>query len=181
MDHLGPAHRPDRHPADRSGRAERREASVNGSRERPSPASWSAAATSLADLRTGRLRGRAEVDPDLVEWDYGDYEGRAPPTSARSGPAGSLPRRLPRRRDGRGDRRAGRPDDRLAPGIGGRRPAVRHGHILRVLAAPLARPAGAVRRGTCCSSTASLSILWLRAQPRRPRPAALERRPARST
>ena len=26
-------------------------------------------------MRIGRLRTWAEIDPDLVEWDYGDYEG----------------------------------------------------------------------------------------------------------
>ena len=28
------------------------------------------------DLRTGRLWRSVEIDRDLVEWDYGDYEGR---------------------------------------------------------------------------------------------------------
>jgi len=41
--------------------------------------------------RTCELAGfgdTGEVAPELQEWDYGDYEAGAPPTSAKSGPAG---------------------------------------------------------------------------------------------
>ena len=42
--------------------------------------------------RTCSLAGfgaTAKVDPDLLEWDYGDYEGRSPARSSRTAPAGS--------------------------------------------------------------------------------------------
>jgi probable phosphoglycerate mutase len=80
--------------------------------------------------------GRAEVDPDLVEWDYGEYEGLTTP---------QIRERVPRWTlwdDGvpAGERlsEVGRRADRViarALAEGGDTLCVAHGHLLRVLAA----------------------------------------------
>jgi broad specificity phosphatase PhoE len=78
----------------------------------------------------------AEIDPDLVEWDCGQYEGRRTAEIHAERPDwGPIPRRLPRRRStgpDRQPRRSGRgPDARDQR----RRAGSSHGHLLRVLAA----------------------------------------------
>ena len=81
--------------------------------------------------------GDAEVDDDLVEWGYGDYEGRTSAEIREDVPGlDHLDRTRRRRRDARPGGRAPRP---------GRRPASRacrdralvfgHGHALRALTA----------------------------------------------
>jgi probable phosphoglycerate mutase len=112
--------------------------------------------------RTAELAGfgtQAEVDPDLQEWDYGQYEGRRTADIHKERPAWSL------FRDGCpggesvaaiGDR-ADRVISRLRT-IEGHVLLFSHGHILRVLAARwLGLPAGAGRLFVL--STAALSIL----------------------
>ena len=50
--------------------------SASGCGASPSPRVFtSPLAACLEDVRAGRLRGGARVDPDLVEWDYGRFEG----------------------------------------------------------------------------------------------------------
>ena len=79
MDAFGPAHRPYRFASDRKWRTQR-------------SAAWGASegndiceglhqpfAARLSNLRTGRIWIRAEIVPDLVEWDYGKYEGLGRP------------------------------------------------------------------------------------------------------
>ena len=62
-------------------------------------------------LETCRLAGfgdRAEQRDDLMEWDYGAYEGRTTPRSGRSGPAGRCGEDgVPERRDDRRRCRSG--------------------------------------------------------------------------
>ena len=79
----------------------------------------------------------AEVDPDLVEWDYGRFEGK---TTERhpEGVAGlgTLPRRLPRRRIARQTWPCG--PTASSPGcmsINGDVLAFSSGHIIRMIAA----------------------------------------------
>ena len=79
----------------------------------------------------------AEVDPDLIEWDYGRFEGklteRHPEGVAR---LGALPRRLPRRRISR--RRGRREPTASSPGCTdseGNVLAFSSGHIIRMIAA----------------------------------------------
>ena len=111
--------------------------------------------------RTAELAGFApEIEPDLLEWDYGDYEGLKSAEIARAAP-GLEP--VPRRRPG-GE----------SPGAGGRARVDRlvaklkaltgnvlcfaHGHILRVLAARWIDQS--LTFGTCLLlGTATLSIL----------------------
>jgi broad specificity phosphatase PhoE len=50
--------------------------SVSACGDWPLPRFYQPAAARGSDLRTGRLGAVAEIDPDLVEWDYGQYEGR---------------------------------------------------------------------------------------------------------
>jgi broad specificity phosphatase PhoE len=112
--------------------------------------------------RTAELAGfgvQAEIDPDLQEWDYGQYEGRRTADIHKERPAWSL-------------FRDGCPGGESVEAIGDRADRVighlrtlesnvlvfSHGHILRVLAARwLGLPAGAGRLFVL--STAALSIL----------------------
>ena len=134
-----PAHRPHRHPADRRGPRARRGAARAPRRPPTSracssarwsaparPPSWPASATS------------AELRDDLLEWDYGDYEGLTTPEirerAARAGSCGAT----------------GCPGGETPDDVGARADRViaearcardgdvalfAHGHILRVLAA----------------------------------------------
>ena len=112
--------------------------------------------------RTAELAGfgeQAEVDPDLIEWDYGEYEGlTTAEIRASTARLGTVPRRMPRRRVGRGHRaRADRVIAKLRP-IEGRSLLFGHSHFFRVLAARWpGLPPGDGR--FFLMSTASLSIL----------------------
>ncbi len=112
--------------------------------------------------RTCELAGygeRAEIDPDLQEWDYGQYEGRRTADIRRERPGWYL------FRDGcpGGESVAaiGARADRLIArlrAIDGRVLLFSHGHVLRVLAARwLGLPAGDARHFLL--STAALSVL----------------------
>jgi broad specificity phosphatase PhoE len=102
---------------------------------------------------------RAEIDPDLQEWDYGQYEGRRTADIRRERPGWYL------FRDGcpGGESVAaiGARADRLIArlrAIDGRVLLFSHGHVLRVLAARwLGRQAGDARHFLL--STAALSVL----------------------
>ena len=64
----------------------------------------------------------AEVDSDLIEWDYGSFEGALTGDVLKRPPRlGSVSRRLPRRRDAPRRRRSGRPVHRPSPRHDGRR------------------------------------------------------------
>jgi broad specificity phosphatase PhoE len=112
--------------------------------------------------RTGELAGfatLAQVDPDLSEWDYGDYEGRktAEITATRANwdlftegcPGGESPAEIARRAD------------RVIRGLraqGGNIAIFSHGHFLRVLTARwIELPVSAARHFVL--GTASLSTL----------------------
>lgn len=90
-------------------------------------------------LETARLAGfgdRVEVDPDLVEWDYGIYEGRTRLDIAREIPGWTVwsqPMIGGESLEALGDR-ADRVIARLLP-TGGDVLVFSHGHFLRVLAA----------------------------------------------
>jgi broad specificity phosphatase PhoE len=112
--------------------------------------------------RTCELAGYgewAEIDPDLLEWDYGQYEGRRTADIRRERPGWYL------FRDGcpGGESVAaiGARADRLIArlrAIDGRVLLFSHGHVLRVLAARwLGLPAGDARHFLL--STAALSVL----------------------
>jgi hypothetical protein len=62
----------------------------------------------LAQLRTGRLWRGAEVDRDLLEWNYGNYEDARASTSTPSALTAAIPARL----SWRGNARRGRVPDR---------------------------------------------------------------------
>jgi broad specificity phosphatase PhoE len=98
-------------------------------------------------VRTCDLAGfgsAAEIDPDLVEWDYGQYEGRRTAEVHAERPDWQLfPRRLPRRRIAGPDRRAGRPRHR-GRARGQRR---RAGIFERAFPAGARRPLARSRRG----------------------------------
>jgi probable phosphoglycerate mutase len=88
---------------------------------------------------TGRLAGMAataEVTPDLLEWDYGEYEGRTSAEIARDRPGWNLfGDGVP---GGETAADVGRRVDRViaqARSAGGSTLCVAHGHVLRVLAA----------------------------------------------
>ena len=112
--------------------------------------------------RTCELAGfgtSAEIDPDLVEWDYGQYEGRRTADIHAERPDWQLFRdgcpggESPDQIGARADRVVGR-----LRAIKGDVLVFSSGHFLRVLAGPLARP----RRGGgryLLLSTASLSAL----------------------
>jgi broad specificity phosphatase PhoE len=111
---------------------------------------------------TCRIAGyaaHAEIDPHLMEWNYGDYEGKSTPQIREERPGWEL------WKDGvpNGEtveqvyQRAGKVIDR-ARGASGDVALFAHGHILRILTANwLALPANAGR--LFALSTATLSIL----------------------
>lgn len=112
------------------------------------------------------LGERAEVDPDLREWDYGDYEGLTTAAIRESRPAwnvfadGCPGGESPAQVAARADRVIAR-----VRGIDGDAIAFSHGHLLRVLAARwvgLPPQAGA----HLALATASISVLgWERELP----------------
>jgi probable phosphoglycerate mutase len=107
--------------------------------------------------------GRAELCPDLLEWDYGEYEGRTTVEIRRDAPGWSLWRDgVP---NGETADDVGRRADRVIASIrlgGGDAMLCAHGHILRVVAARwLALPATEGR--LFALDTATLSVLgWER-------------------
>jgi len=113
-------------------------------------------------LRTCALAGfggQAEVDPDLQEWDYGQYEGRRTADIRQARPGWDLFRDgCP---GGESVEAVGTRADRVIArlrAVEGNVVVFSHGHLLRVLAARwLGLPAGAARHFVL--STAALSIL----------------------
>lgn len=101
--------------------------------------SWVMSSPLQRALETARLAGfgdRVEVDPDLVEWDYGIYEGRTRLDIAREIPGWTVwsqPMIGGESLEALGDR-ADRVIARLLP-TGGDVLVFSHGHFLRVLAA----------------------------------------------
>jgi probable phosphoglycerate mutase len=120
---------------------------------------------------TARLAGLEghRADPDLVEWDYGDFEGLTTNEIQRSSPGwtiwtGPWPHgELPAQVAARADRVVARIRTEVAPGESA--VAVAHGHLLRVLAARwLGAPPETGR--WLGAATASVSRLgWERATP----------------
>ena len=105
------------------------------------------------------LGDRAEIEPDLAEWDYGDYEGLSTAVIRERRPGWNLWRDgCPGGEDAAGvGARADRVIARVL-GAGGRVALFAHGHVLRVLAArwiELAPSDGA----RLVLSTGSLSVL----------------------
>ena len=112
--------------------------------------------------RTCELAGfnaQANDDPDLVEWDYGDYDGLTTADIRRSRPTWHLFRDgCPK---GESVEAAGARADRVvnsARGIGGRLLLFGHGHFFRIVAARWMGLAATEARHLMLS-TASLSIL----------------------
>lgn len=117
-------------------------------------------------LDTALLAGYAEVveiEPDLVEWDYGEYEGRTTPQIRRSVPGWTIWGRGPRGGETAAD--VTTRVDRVLAGLDGANGAVAlfaHGHVLRVLTARwLGLPASEGR--LFALGTATVSVLgWER-------------------
>jgi broad specificity phosphatase PhoE len=110
--------------------------------------------------RTAELAGFSpEIEPDLIEWSYGQYEGRTSSQIRSVAPTWNLFRdgcpggESPQEIADRGDRLA-----RRLKGLSGNVICFAHGHILRVLAARwIGQPV--VLAGGLLLGTASLSIL----------------------
>jgi broad specificity phosphatase PhoE len=107
---------------------------------------------------------QAEVDPDLVEWDYGDYEGLTTAAIRETVPGWRVWTH-PSPGGESGEEVAARADrvvDRIVAGARARALVVSHGHFLRVLAARwLDQPAAFGMR--LVLGTATLSVLgWER-------------------
>jgi broad specificity phosphatase PhoE len=105
------------------------------------------------------LGGKAVVDPDLVEWNYGEYEGLTPAQIHEAAPGWLIFRdgcpggEAPDQVGARADRVIAR-----AQGAAGDVALFAHGHLLRVLAARWLRlPAGAGQHFLL--DTGSLSVL----------------------
>ena len=121
-------------------------------------------------LETARLAGfgeRVETTVDLLEWDYGDDEGRTTAEIRQERPGWTIWRDGPR--GGETIRQVSARVDRViarvrADAAGGNALVFAHGHVLRALAARwLGAPVGAGR--LYALSTATLSILgWEREQ-----------------
>ena len=138
MEPLRPAHRADRSAADRARRAQRAPASASacrGTTSRRSSRARSSAPRGRASWRASAPR--AEVDPDLVEWNYGEYEGRSdhrdPRRAARTGSssATAAPAANRRARSARGPTAS----SRASAAVRGDVLIFSSGHFLRVLAA----------------------------------------------
>ncbi len=121
--------------------------------------------------RTCELAGlldRARLDPDLVEWDYGDYEGRTSPEIRRERPGwdvfldGCPNGETPDAVGVRADRVIGR-----LRAAGGRVVLFGHGHFFRVLAARWILLAASDAHHFVLS-TAALSILGYEHSPADP-------------
>ena len=126
---------------------------------------------------TRRVRARAEIDADLVEWDYGRYEGRTGRRNSRDQPGWEL------FRDGCPGGESLADVSRRAKHVIARVRAVdgnvllfSSGHFLRVLAAVVWAKCGT--RAVFLPSHRHGEHAGLRAQPRGARGAAVERRPA---
>jgi broad specificity phosphatase PhoE len=135
-------------------------------RLRPALAGEAFALVLVSPLRRARetvelagLGGRAEVDPDLAEWDYGDYEGLTTPQIREKAPGWLIFRdgcpggETPEQVAARTDRVIAR-----ARKAGGDVALFAHGHLLRVLAARwLGMPPGAGQHFLL--DTGTLSVL----------------------
>ena len=89
------------------------------------------------------LGGQAIVEPDLIEWDYGQYEGlTAEQIRKISAGLADLPRRLPRRRDARASGRPCRSGDRPGARRRGQCRGLRPWACAARPGGALARPAG---------------------------------------
>jgi probable phosphoglycerate mutase len=92
----------------------------------------------------------AEIDPDLVEWDYGKYEGRRTADIRAERPRlAAIPRRVPRRRITRASLRAVKADVLLFSS----------GHFIRVLDSRWIGAELSANASSFMLSTASLSAL----------------------
>lgn len=111
---------------------------------------------------------RAEPDPDLVEWDYGDYEGRTTADIRRERPGWDLFRdgcpngEMPRDMAVRADRFIKKVQDEQGDVL-----AFASGHIIRVIAARWLR-LGPDAAKYFLSSTASIGILGYEHAPSEP-------------
>jgi broad specificity phosphatase PhoE len=135
-------------------------------RLRPALAGEAFALVLVSPLRRARetvelagLGGRAEVDPDLAEWDYGDYEGLTTPQIREKAPGWLIFRdgcpggETPEQVAARADRVIAR-----ARAAAGDVALFAHGHLLRVLAARwLGMPPGAGQHFLL--DTGTLSVL----------------------
>jgi probable phosphoglycerate mutase len=108
------------------------------------------------------LGDRMQIDPDLVEWDYGDYEGRTPAEIQRAAPgwmlfADGCP-------GGESPEQVGARVDRLIcklRAVKGRVALFAHGHIFRVFAARwIGLPPTEGRRFLLNTSTVSVLSLY---------------------
>ena len=103
---------------------------------------------------------RRRSEPELLEWDYGEYEGLKT-AEIRATPAGVGP--VPRRRPG--GESVGRSSDRVdragrqAEGADRERAGVRPRPRPAGAGGPVGRPAGRRSAGPCCSATATVSVL----------------------
>ena len=130
------AHRSDGRPADRprAGAGDGGGRLPRGPPVRPRPGKPTGTRARHRPAR--RLLDRVEVDPDLCEWDYGDYEGVTTPSIRETIPGWTVwSHPLP---GGETAEEVGNRADRVIArirGAGGDVAIFAHGHVLRVLAA----------------------------------------------